>query len=47
MKTIFKKKKSFSEKDNLILLINKKRNFSELNFTKKELEDIKKELKNE
>ena len=46
MKTIFKKKKSFSEKDNLILLINKKRNFSELNFTKKELEHVKQELKN-
>ena len=43
MKTIFKKKKSFSEKDNLILLINKKQNFSVLNFTNKELEHVKQE----
>ena len=47
MKTILKKKKSFSEKDNLIFLTNKKQNFSELNFSEKEIKHIKKELKNE
>ncbi|MAO72110.1 MAG: peptidase M17 [Flavobacteriales bacterium] len=47
MTTILKKKKSFSEKDNLILLTNKKQNFSELNFSDKEIKHIKKELKNE
>ena len=47
MKTILKKKKSFSEKDNLILLTNKKQNFNELNFSKKEIKHIKKEMKNE
>ena len=47
MKTILKKKKSFSEKDNLILLTNKKQNFSKLNFSEKEIKHIKKELKNE
>ena len=47
MKTILKKKKSFSEKDNLILLTNKKQNFSEFNFSEKEIKHIKKELKNE
>ena len=47
MTTILKKKKSFSEKDNLILLINKKQNFSEFNFSDKEIKYIKKELKNE
>lgn len=47
MKTFLKKKKSFSEKDNLILLTNKKQNFTELNFSFKEIKYIKKELKNE
>ena len=47
MKTILKKKRSFSEKDNLILLTNKTQNFSELNFSEKEIKHIKKELKNE
>ena len=47
MKTILKKKKSFSEKDNLILLTNKKQNLSKLNFSEREIKYIKKELKNE
>ena len=47
MKTILKKKKSFSEKDNLIFLTNKKQNFSKFNFSEREIKHIKKELKNE
>ena len=46
MNIILKKKKSFSENDNLILLINKKQNLSKLNFSKKEVRHIESELKN-
>ena len=46
MNIILKKKKSFSENDNLILLINKKQNLSNLNFSKKEIRHIENEIKN-
>ena len=45
MKTIIKKKKTISEKDNLILLCNKKSNLSDFNLTQAELKYIKNKLK--
>ena len=46
MKTIIKKKTTISEKDNLILLCNKKSNLSDFNLTQAELSHIKNKFKN-
>ena len=43
MKTLIKKKTTISDKDNLILLCNKKSKLSEFNLSKQELDYIKKE----
>ena len=45
MKTLIKKKTTISEKDNLILLCNKKSKLSDFNLSKKEIGYIKKEQK--
>ncbi len=45
MKTLIKKKTTISEKDNLILLCDKKSKLSDFNLSKKELDYIKKEQK--
>ena len=46
MKTLLKKKTTISNKENLILLCNKKSTLSDFNLSKKELEYVKKEEKN-
>ena len=45
MKTLIKKKTTISEKDNLILLCDKKSKLSDFNLSKKELDYIQKEQK--
>ena len=45
MKTLIKKKTTISDKDNLILLCDKKSNLSDFNLSKQELDYIKKEQK--
>mgnify|MGYP001342403288 CR=1 FL=1 len=47
MKTILKKKASISEKDNLILIVNKNSNINSYNFSKSEIQHIQSQINKE